>query len=144
MLTLLCFLVAWATLHEARNYKIADELSSKLLHCFSLIRNGSQLLSTDTNVKEDIGCLHGIRVLSMAWIIFIHTSKDCQKYAYNQLSHSTSKLKERDNQTRNEFSKSFFCCFFLKKSLRWGAQAIANIFGSCRQFFRFRRFSRLC
>lgn len=112
MLTLLCFLVAWATLHEARNYKVADKLSSKLLHCFSLIRNGRQLLSTDTNVKEDIGCLHGIRVLSMAWIIFIHTSKDCQKYAYNQLAIQQVNLKKGViNQQMNFLNLPFFFFF---------------------------------
>ena len=45
--------------------------SYKLLNCFSLIKNTSFILSTNVG-KSDLTYLHGIRVLSLFWIILLH------------------------------------------------------------------------
>ena len=45
--------------------------SYKLLNCFSLIKNTSFILSTNVG-KSDLTYLHGIRVLSLFWIIILH------------------------------------------------------------------------
>ena len=45
--------------------------SYKLLNCFSLIKNTSFILSTNVG-KGDLTYLHGIRVLSLFWIILLH------------------------------------------------------------------------
>ena len=45
--------------------------SYKLLNCFSLIKNTSFILSTNVG-NGDLTYLHGIRVLSLFWIILLH------------------------------------------------------------------------
>ena len=45
--------------------------SYKPLNCFSLIKNTSFILSTNVG-KGDLTYLHGIRVLSLFWIILLH------------------------------------------------------------------------
>ena len=42
-----------------------------VLNCFSLIRNINAIFDTKVS-SSDLNCLHGIRVLTMFWIIFIH------------------------------------------------------------------------
>ncbi|XP_033119739.1 uncharacterized protein LOC117119038 [Anneissia japonica] len=48
-------------------------LLSRMSLCFAISRNFVQLLST-AQPKKNIQCLNGIRVLSMFWVIFGHTS----------------------------------------------------------------------
>lgn len=43
----------------------------KLLNCFSLIKNTNYILNTNVG-KTDLTYLHGIRVLSLFWIILLH------------------------------------------------------------------------
>ncbi|GAB1602612.1 hypothetical protein Ahia01_000540800 [Argonauta hians] len=45
---------------------------SKLLQCFSVYHNGSKLLNTDQGVAT-LTCIHGIRFLSMTWVLLGHT-----------------------------------------------------------------------
>ncbi|KAG1681474.1 Nose resistant to fluoxetine protein 6 [Nymphon striatum] len=47
-------------------------LAAKILLCFSAYTNGEKLLNTGTNEKS-IGCIHGIRFISMSWVILGHT-----------------------------------------------------------------------
>lgn len=44
----------------------------KYFMAFSAYTNTKKLLSTRRN-PEDLGCLHGIRFLSMAWVVLAHT-----------------------------------------------------------------------
>lgn len=44
----------------------------RLAQCFSLRRNVQRLLDTSTSDTE-IGCLHGIRVLSLAWVVLVNS-----------------------------------------------------------------------
>ncbi|XP_064649525.1 nose resistant to fluoxetine protein 6-like isoform X2 [Lineus longissimus] len=44
---------------------------AKVLLSFSAITNGGKILTVG-NIKTDIGCIHGIRVLSMWWVILGH------------------------------------------------------------------------
>ncbi len=46
-------------------------LHTRVLHCFSAIRNAKYLISTDT-FADDIHCLHGIRVLTFFLTIMVH------------------------------------------------------------------------
>ncbi len=48
------------------------DLLSKIVTCFSAMTNGRKLL-TVSNDKQDLTPLHGIRFLSMAWIMLGHT-----------------------------------------------------------------------
>ena len=43
----------------------------KLLLCFSLPRNTGRILSVQPG-RGNIGCLHGIRVMSLAWVVLGH------------------------------------------------------------------------
>ncbi|XP_070210416.1 nose resistant to fluoxetine protein 6-like [Littorina saxatilis] len=45
---------------------------SKLAKCFSLKANLEKLLDTSTSSTE-LGCLHGIRVVSLAWVVLVNT-----------------------------------------------------------------------
>jgi len=44
----------------------------KFLLCFSFYTNGVKLLSA-TKSSESLGCVHGIRFISMTWVILGHT-----------------------------------------------------------------------
>ena len=43
----------------------------EILECFSLLRNAKTIFSTDTRAG-DIGCINGIRVISMTWVVIGH------------------------------------------------------------------------
>lgn len=45
----------------------------KLLHCFSAIHNGRKIMSLKKLSLESIKCIHGLRFISIAWIILVHT-----------------------------------------------------------------------
>ena len=92
---LLVATVAAATLHQAWKEKSnngdavdfqKEHLAVRALHCFSLIENGRSLLSTKDNIKGSLSCLHGIRVLSMFWIVLLHISEESlNRYTYNRV-----------------------------------------------------------
>lgn len=44
-----------------------------VLLAFSAISNGNNILNINTGSKDVISCLHGLRVLSIGWIILVHT-----------------------------------------------------------------------
>lgn len=46
-------------------------LKVRIFQCFSLTRNFPKLMNTDVSEKS-IGCLHGVRVLTILWIILGH------------------------------------------------------------------------
>ena len=46
-------------------------LCSQLLLSFSVLRNGRKVLNCTKN-NADISCLHGIRVLSITWVVLGH------------------------------------------------------------------------
>jgi hypothetical protein len=43
----------------------------KIVLCFSAVTNGEKILRVG-NTRTDIRCVHGIRVLSMWWVILGH------------------------------------------------------------------------
>ena len=48
-------------------------LCREILHSFSMIRNVKSIMRTDVE-KSDMTYLHGIRVLSLFWIILLHVN----------------------------------------------------------------------
>ena len=48
-----------------------DSLVYKVLNSFSISRNVKWVMNTSVG-KGDLTCLHGIRVLSLFWIIVFH------------------------------------------------------------------------
>ncbi len=52
-----------------------DSILTQILKCFSVYSNGKKILNTD--VKNDgglfLGCLSGIRFISMSWVVLGHT-----------------------------------------------------------------------
>lgn len=58
-----------STTHTA--IRTEESLSRALLHCFSLRRNCRSLCSLRPD--DTMGCLDGMRSLSMAWVVFGHT-----------------------------------------------------------------------
>lgn len=45
----------------------------RCLMSFSPIENGSKILSTEPAARDSLTCLHGLRVLSLGWVIVVHT-----------------------------------------------------------------------
>ncbi|CAJ0959873.1 unnamed protein product, partial [Mesorhabditis belari] len=59
---------------EKKEYREKQHSFLKFILAFSIYTNGQQILKTDHGGKTDqIDCLHGMRFLSMAWIILGHT-----------------------------------------------------------------------
>ncbi|XP_067686169.1 nose resistant to fluoxetine protein 6-like [Haliotis asinina] len=52
--------------------KPKESIGRKLLLAFSIPRNAEKVLSAKTSAS-DLSCLHGVRVLSMGWVILGHT-----------------------------------------------------------------------
>ena len=70
---LLCVVIITATIHEAIISRSAAPTNDTLLHCFSLIRNGKDLLSNKAGGGGDeLSCLYGIRFLAMCILIAFH------------------------------------------------------------------------
>jgi len=77
VLSLLGLLVLSATLYDGWKSLNGPEIVytkwGKLLLCFSALENGRKVLSTEGTVS-DMPCLHGIRFLSVTWIILFHVN----------------------------------------------------------------------
>ncbi|XP_046851781.1 nose resistant to fluoxetine protein 6-like [Xenia sp. Carnegie-2017] len=56
-----------------KTQKSEDSLVYKVLNSFSISRNVKWIMNTSVR-KGDLTCLHGIRVLSLFWIILIHVN----------------------------------------------------------------------
>ena len=70
--SLLGITVATATAHDICNGKnVTKSFAIQLLHCFSAKRNCATLFSAEES-KDSLSCVHGIRVLSICWIVLIH------------------------------------------------------------------------
>ncbi|XP_025833291.1 nose resistant to fluoxetine protein 6 [Agrilus planipennis] len=53
--------------------KYKPSIFLRLLLCFSAIKNGKSILNVDPLPKDSIRSIHGLRFLSIAWIILVHT-----------------------------------------------------------------------
>ncbi|XP_011493827.1 PREDICTED: nose resistant to fluoxetine protein 6-like [Ceratosolen solmsi marchali] len=59
-----------------------------LLSCllaFSPITNGSKIISTEPATKTSLTCLHGLRVLSLGWVVMVHTYLQVFSIAENKI-----------------------------------------------------------
>ncbi|XP_008212464.1 nose resistant to fluoxetine protein 6 isoform X1 [Nasonia vitripennis] len=59
-----------------------------LLSCllaFSPIANGSKIVSTEPATKSSLTCLHGLRVLSLGWVVMVHTYLQVFSIAENKI-----------------------------------------------------------
>ncbi|XP_021923342.1 nose resistant to fluoxetine protein 6-like isoform X2 [Zootermopsis nevadensis] len=52
--------------------KVSLGLLSQLLLCFSAVRNGYKILNCNTP-EDSLTSIHGLRFLSLAWVILVHT-----------------------------------------------------------------------
>lgn len=100
LFSLLALAVISSTIYEAwrENYldrPIQNQVESfpiRTFHCFSLIKNWRKLISTEDS-KDSLPCLHGIRVLSIFWVVLLHvTEESFNRYTYNKLSTKEVKL----------------------------------------------------
>lgn len=41
--------------------------------CFNPIANGRKIISTEPAARDSLTCLHGLRVLSLGWVVMVHT-----------------------------------------------------------------------
>lgn len=51
---------------------VDSSFAVQLLQCFSAKRNCKTILETTDNSKDNLSCLHGIRVLAICCIVLIH------------------------------------------------------------------------
>ena len=79
ILSVIGFLVASATLHELVRMHFfspidtnTESMEVRVLHCFSAVNNTRKLLTTRPS-SDNLGCVHGIRVLSTTWVVMGHT-----------------------------------------------------------------------
>ena len=80
---LLGITVATATIHHI----YADSSQTlQLLRCFSAKKNCQTLVSTEQDGKDSLSCLHGIRVLTIFWIVFMHVGSEfsIERMVYNK------------------------------------------------------------
>ncbi|XP_050303954.1 nose resistant to fluoxetine protein 6-like [Anthonomus grandis grandis] len=69
------FLVVLSTVYEVYQYKKNVEKSNPLLTIFSIFSNGKKLIQTSKNISgEQIQVFHGIKVISMMWILAGHAA----------------------------------------------------------------------
>lgn len=56
----------------------------RLLLCFSALSNGQKILEVDRLPQDSIKCVHGLRFLSVAWVILVHTYLEVFAIAENK------------------------------------------------------------
>ncbi|XP_076160264.1 nose resistant to fluoxetine protein 6 [Ptiloglossa arizonensis] len=56
----------------------------RCLSAFNPIANGSKILSTEPAATESLTCLHGLRVLSLGWVVMVHTYLQVYAIAENK------------------------------------------------------------
>ncbi|XP_043275158.1 nose resistant to fluoxetine protein 6-like [Venturia canescens] len=56
----------------------------KCFMCFNPISNGNKILSTEVAAKDSLTCLHGLRVLSLGWVVMVHTYLEVFSIAENK------------------------------------------------------------
>ncbi|XP_003699901.1 nose resistant to fluoxetine protein 6 isoform X2 [Megachile rotundata] len=54
------------------------------LTAFNPIANGSKILSTEPAARDSLTCLHGLRVLSLGWVVMVHTYLQVYSIAENK------------------------------------------------------------
>lgn len=60
------------------------------------MRNVPVLISTDTDIKDNLSCLHGLRVTSTFFVVFLHVAEHgVQRSIYNRQSTLQASLKAR-------------------------------------------------
>ncbi|XP_026670545.1 nose resistant to fluoxetine protein 6-like [Ceratina calcarata] len=57
---------------------------STCLTAFNPITNGSKIISTDPAARDSLTCLHGLRVLSLGWVVMVHTYLQVYAIAENK------------------------------------------------------------
>ena len=72
LLFIIAFLCVMGTVLENLPRKFSSLGISKVITAFSLKTNMEKILSTRSS-PDDLGCLHGIRYLSLAWVVLGHT-----------------------------------------------------------------------
>ena len=70
-----------------RKNKISSETFMKLLLSFSLYKTVPKILAINKQPDSAITCLHGIRVMSMCWVILGHISIFTYLYLENRISY---------------------------------------------------------
>ncbi|XP_031840706.1 nose resistant to fluoxetine protein 6 [Nomia melanderi] len=56
----------------------------KCLTAFNPITNGSKIISTEPAARDSLTCLHGLRVLSLGWVVMVHTYLQVYAIAENK------------------------------------------------------------
>ena len=81
----LIVLTAMATIRDMFWGQNPVERSSitDFLNCFSIKRNGMEILSTETNGNDNLSCLYGIRFICMFLLIAVHSQYKFAGNVYN-------------------------------------------------------------
>ncbi|XP_043605802.1 nose resistant to fluoxetine protein 6-like isoform X2 [Bombus pyrosoma] len=60
------------------------------LTAFNPIANGSKIVSTEPAARDSLTCLHGLRVLSLGWVVMVHTYLQVFSIAENKTLRSVT------------------------------------------------------
>lgn len=72
----LCFLApqfSFTLNFESRHVKHFADLWYRCLLAFNPITNGSKIINTDPPARDNLNCIHGLRVFSLGWVVLVHT-----------------------------------------------------------------------
>lgn len=50
-----------------------QDLWYRCLLAFNPITNGSKIINTDPPARDNLNCIHGLRVFSLGWVVLVHT-----------------------------------------------------------------------
>ena len=60
-------------------------LLSRIILCFSVFSNARKIVQCERESSDSVTCIHGIRVLSLFWIIMVHTYMELHAIAGNKM-----------------------------------------------------------
>jgi hypothetical protein len=85
-LSLFAMVVTMATLVDVANRHFGAQIDTqsnvamKVLDCFSIYTNTEKFLDTSKASQSEIGCLHGMRFITISWIILGHVYSEPPMY----------------------------------------------------------------
>jgi len=110
---LLGIIVTTATIHHifwTENSETLQSFPIQLLHCFSAKKNCRTLFSTEPDSKDSLSCVHGIRVLTIGWIVFMHVGSEfsIERMVYNK-STAVKVIMVSSHYHFDVFALTFYC-----------------------------------
>ncbi|KAJ8985402.1 hypothetical protein NQ317_007560 [Molorchus minor] len=95
IIAIVVLLMLFSTVYDIYLYQSQWKPFHPLLLAFSVLTNGRKLLHVGKNTKEQINTFHGLKVISMMWIVAGHAFVGWQSVPVTNLDVANSWLKQR-------------------------------------------------